>query len=99
MFINSRMEQLMRQAAETFAEGSDPFSSAWFSQHGVTLDECMTLSELISQVLHGFLKSDRQGQAQILLMAVASELGQENISEGIRYVEAKKKLRVALPKG
>lgn len=55
----SRMDDLLGEAAEAFADGRDPFSTEWLSDHEVTLDECMALSDRIASVLRGYLAAPR----------------------------------------
>jgi len=62
----------MKEAADAFAKGSDPFSGDWLAEHEVTLDECFSLSEKIAAVLKGYLASPPEIQQRIL-MAYAIE--------------------------
>lgn len=44
----SRLPQLLRTAAESLEGGTDPFRESWLSEHEVTFDECMALSNALA---------------------------------------------------
>lgn len=60
--MNERTKELLSLAAETFADGADPFSDAFLREHKVTLDECVGLSELIAVLIKGYLISPPETQ-------------------------------------
>ena len=46
-----RWLRLLAAAADEFERGADPFRSEWLNEHGVTYDECLSLSELIAAAI------------------------------------------------
>lgn len=56
--ISKRMKELIVRAAACFSEGYSPFNNDWLSENHVTLDECVSLSELIGTIIKGFALSD-----------------------------------------
>jgi hypothetical protein len=49
--MQSRIFKLLGEASKAFADGRDPFSTEWLSEHDVTLDECQDLSVAISSAI------------------------------------------------
>ena len=50
-----RMMELLEKAADAFIRNINPFDVEWMTQHDVTLQECVDLSELIGTVLDGYV--------------------------------------------
>ena len=50
-----RMLELLEKAADAFIRNTNPFDVEWMTQHDVTLQECVDLSELIGQVLESYV--------------------------------------------
>ena len=50
-----RMLELLEKAADAFISNTNPFDVEWITQHDVTLQECVDLSELIGQVLESYV--------------------------------------------
>ena len=53
--LASRMLELLERAADTFIRNTNPFDVEWMTQHDVTLQESVDLSELIGQVLDDYV--------------------------------------------
>jgi len=53
--LYSRMMELLEKAADAFIRNTNPFDVEWMTQHDVTLQECVDLSELIGRVLEGYV--------------------------------------------
>jgi hypothetical protein len=64
------MKFLLLEAAKCFDDGYSPFQSDWLSKNNVTLDECMSLSELTGTILRGVALSDKLTQAKVLIQSV-----------------------------
>ena len=50
-----RMLELLEKAADAFIRNTNPFDVEWMTQHDVTLQECVDLSEFIGQVLESYV--------------------------------------------
>ena len=61
-----RIDDLLAKAAESLANGADPFNHEFLVSNEVTADECFTLSEKMAIILKGFLGSDMDDQMMIL---------------------------------
>jgi hypothetical protein len=68
--ISERMKHLLLEAAKCFEDSYSPFNGEWLSDHKVTLEECMELSEMIGLILRGVALSDEQTQAAVLIQSV-----------------------------
>lgn len=55
----SRMDELLKEAADAFEDGRDPFSTVWLREHDVSSTECVDLGERIADVLRGYLNAPR----------------------------------------
>lgn len=55
IWMAKRMQTLVLEASNAFADGRDPFDSTWLAEHEVTGTECITLGRVISHVIKGFL--------------------------------------------
>ena len=53
----NRKEQLLRMAADAFADCRNPFDPDSLCEHKVTADECFDLSEAISVIIRGYLRA------------------------------------------
>ena len=53
----SRIDELLREAADAFEDGRDPFSTVWLRDHDVSSTECVNLGERIADVLRGYLNA------------------------------------------
>ena len=51
---HTRLDELTLGAADAIDQGADPFSTAWLSEHKVTLDECWQLSHNIAGCIRAF---------------------------------------------
>ena len=49
------MLELLEKAADAFIRNTNPFDVEWMTQHDVTLQECVDLSELIGGVLESYM--------------------------------------------
>ena len=75
----TRIEELLRAAASTYDEHSDPFNTQWLVDHDVTLDECMELSEQIATSIRVWL-----GMGDLIqLMAKTGKLAEESLAGAI----------------
>ena len=68
--INERMKYLLLEAAKCYDENYSPFYGNWLSEHKVTLEECIDLSELIGSILRGVALSNEKAQLTILIQSV-----------------------------
>ena len=50
-----RTLELLEKAADAFIRNTNPFDVEWMTQHDVTLQECVDLSELIGRVLENYV--------------------------------------------
>ena len=50
-----RMLELLENAADAFIRNTNPFDVEWMTQHDVTVQECVDLSEFIGQVLESYV--------------------------------------------
>ena len=50
-----RMLELLEKAADAFIRNTNPFDVEWMTQHDVTLQECVDLSELIGRVVADYV--------------------------------------------
>ena len=53
--LSPRMLELVEKAADAFIRNTNPFDVEWLTQHDVTLQECVDLSELIGRVLESYM--------------------------------------------
>ena len=53
--LSPRMLELLEKAADAFFRNTNPFDVEWMTQHDVTLQECVDLSELIGRVLESYV--------------------------------------------
>ena len=53
--LSTRMLELLEKAADAFIRNTNPFEVEWLTQHDVTLQECVDLSELIGRVLESYV--------------------------------------------
>lgn len=53
--LSPRMLELLEKAADAFIRNTNPFDVEWLTQHDVTLQECVDLSELIGRVLESYM--------------------------------------------
>ena len=71
-----RMGDLLREAADTLDGQEHPFTPAWLGAHDVTLDECVSLAELLAvgarTVAYG-LEHPRTHEGQAMMMTLARE--------------------------
>jgi len=93
--ISKRMKDLLVKASACFSDGFSPFNNEWLSENEVTLDECMTLSELIGTVIKGVALSDDALQSVVFMVSASdgyinSDLARLSIDE----VKLIKKLNV-----
>ena len=54
-----RMLELLEKAADAFIRNTNPFDVEWMTQHDVTLEECIDLSELIGRVLDDYVYNQK----------------------------------------
>jgi len=53
--LSPRMLKLLEKAAGAFIRNTNPFDVEWMTQHDVTLQESVDLSELIGGVLEDYI--------------------------------------------
>ena len=53
--LSPRMMELLEKAANAFIRNINPFDVEWMTQHDITLQECVDLSELIGRVLEVYV--------------------------------------------
>lgn len=92
--VSQRMKNLLVKASTCFEEGFSPFNNDWLSENQVTLDECMSLSELIGTIIKGVALSDDALQSVVFMVSASdgyinSDLARLSIDE----VGLQKKLR------
>ena len=46
--FSDRLAYLLEEAADALEDGRDPFADGFLIEHSVTLDECYSLSDLLS---------------------------------------------------
>jgi hypothetical protein len=49
------MLELLEKAADAFVRNTNPFDVEWMTQHEVSLQECVDLSELIGGILEEYV--------------------------------------------
>ena len=54
-----RMLELLEKSADAFITNTNPFDVEWMTQHDVTLEECIDLSELIGRVLEDYVYNQK----------------------------------------
>ena len=54
-----RMLELLEKAADAFIRNTNPFDVEWMTQHDVTLQECVDLSEFIGRVLDDYVYNQK----------------------------------------
>lgn len=76
----TRTKPLLLLAAAALDDGRDPFSDAFLSEHGVTLDECYGLSEqlalgarLLHRLTHPKNGADREVAGLLLAEALSGD--------------------------
>ena len=57
--FSPRMLELLEKAADAFIRNTNPFDVEWITQHDVTLQECVDLSEFIGRVLDDYVYSQK----------------------------------------
>lgn len=62
----NRREYLLHRAATAFDKSVDPFSLDWLIDHGITADECISLSESIAAILFGYLAAPKAVQDDVM---------------------------------
>lgn len=68
--ISERMKKLLLEAALCFDNGYSPFNNDWLSKNEVTLEECMSLSDLIGTIIRGVALCDKNTQATVMLQSI-----------------------------
>jgi len=72
-----RRTELLNAAAEALEAGEDPLATPFLSEHGVTLDECVSLAQQLAigarLVAYG-LEHPRETEGQAVLMSMARQL-------------------------
>ena len=53
--LTHRMLELLEKAADAFVRNTNPFDVEWMTQHEVSLQECVDLSELIGGILEDYV--------------------------------------------
>lgn len=95
--ITERTKDLLIKASQCFSEGYSPFNSDWLSANGVTLDECMALSETIGLVLKGFALSNKTSQSEIFIVGTTGgEISSGIARSAIQEVETRRRTARAL---
>jgi hypothetical protein len=46
--VDARLIELLNRAADAMDDGMDPFDHGFLAEHGVTLEECFTMAELLA---------------------------------------------------
>ncbi len=89
-----RNMELLAKAADAFADGRDPFSTPWLSEHGVTLDECYALSQSIAELIRGYLAAPLSYRTGLLLFKAAegTPLSQDHIMEALFHRHFQKRM-------
>lgn len=57
---SSRMLELLEKAADAFVRNGNPFEVDWLSQHDVSVQECVDLSEWIGRVLEEYVYDQKE---------------------------------------
>lgn len=57
--MNNRMKNLLKNAAIALSEGTDPFGDFFLTEHKVTAEEAIDMSEYISQIILNYLAVHR----------------------------------------
>ena len=55
-----RMLELLKKAADAFVRNGNPFEVEWLSQHDVSVQECVDLSEWIGRVLEEYVYDQKE---------------------------------------
>lgn len=55
-----RMLELLGKAADAFVRNGNPFEVEWLSQHDVSVQECVDLSECIGRVLEEYVSDQKE---------------------------------------
>lgn len=55
-----RMLELLEKAADAFVRNGNPFEVDWLSQHDVSVQECVDLSEWIGRVLEEYVYDQKE---------------------------------------
>lgn len=75
----ARQRDLLEATADAIDEGRDPFSAEWLSEHGLTLDESMSVGGAISVILRGYLSAPDEIQQEVLMRGSAATAGTQQI--------------------
>jgi len=59
--LSPRMMELLEKTADAYIRNTNPFDVEWLTQHDVTLQECVDLSELIGNVLSDYVYLQKEG--------------------------------------
>lgn len=86
--IKLRMKNLMIEAAKCFSDGYSPFNTDWLSENEVTLDECMSLSEMIGTAVKSFALAGSKAQTALLIIDASD--GRIDFASAYSSVNAKK---------
>lgn len=73
--MSNRKVYLLREAAEAFGEGIDPFHSGWLAEHQVTADECIDLSSNLGVIVLGYLALPDDVKQRVHLLGAAIAAG------------------------
>lgn len=69
--------ELLRLAADALDEKSDPFAESFLSEHGVTLDQVMSLAEQLAigaRIVAAGIEKPRSPQGVAMLLTMADSL-------------------------
>lgn len=75
------MTDLLKKAAKTFKDESNPFSHWWLRENEVSADQCMSMSDIIGAVIEWYADQGTQTQALVLLHGFHPELTAELAAE------------------
>lgn len=77
--MKPRTKELLLEASKCFIYGYSPFCGSWLSEHEVTLDECIDLSEMIGTVLLGFVEVDFATQRRVIIAGSVNPLVERTV--------------------
>jgi hypothetical protein len=70
--------QLLRLAADALDDGQSPLANPFLSENGVTLDQCMTMAELLAtgaRIVAAGIEDPRSPQGTVMLTTMIAGRG------------------------
>lgn len=70
----NRRDWLLKEVARALDHGINPFSLSWWSEHGVTSEESLALTDTIAAIILGYLTASLEVKAAVMKAYASSAM-------------------------